>query len=599
MNRGKGYIGYRRLINYICLMLVLSILTTSCATVSKNNAISTNNEISSSQIIEDETVVSNASTQALNNKLGNIKDDKTAEDAVNEFINYMATRFEEPNSNLASQSVAIKSNQSVLKEYINVNRMAKQELAIRKGSLAIQSAENTSSLISASELAKQINSQNKDVYQVSAEEISTIRDAVRESMPNLATDSNNPLMSELEASIIIWTYGTGDDGSMAAGSIPLEQPLSDVLSQSLENSKGLKTQAIQWVAVVVVTLLVVGVACGVNYTVQQVYSVDIFGNKVHRDEEIKFCWKEKRGRGCRKRWVKRWDTRIERSYWYSYEDLLDAANYVKPYVDLKYGSNPNGLALLDNNNSINIASAGSGLTISASNSFVKFPWSSWKFHMRNGDLIFNKSSRNDIVTKFSYLTHVAMLYNKKDGTVFESVHKPDGANIYDIGENWGNDKYLYTVRRVGGLSAAETESALKKSLAKYAGSKYRPDMMTPQGGSKSNFLLSQVDKIRYYSEWSDKHNTDGIYCSKLVWLTFKDVYNQYGQKIDLDSNATRIDATLTEKFGDMHNVLYQWGLAEVDTDDYGMRVDYAFKGVSPDDIFESKFLDPFFVLVED
>ena len=102
-----------------------------------------------------------------------------------------------------------------------------------------------------------------------------------------------------------------------------------------------------------------------------------------------------------------------------------------------------------------------------------------------------------------------------------------------------------------------------------------------------------------HSEWSDKHNTDGIYCSKLVWLTFKDVYNQYGQKIDLDSNATRIDATLTEKFGDMHNVLYQWGLAEVDTDDYGMRVDYAFKGVSPDDIFESKFLDPFFVLVEE
>ena len=34
------------------------------------------------------------------------------------------------------------------------------------------------------------------------------------------------------------------------------------------------------------------------------------------------------------------------------------------------------------------------------------------------------------------------------------------------------------------------------------------------------------------------------------------------------------------------NVFYQWGLAEVDTDDYGMRVDYAFKGVSPDDIFE-------------
>ena len=76
-----------------------------------------------------------------------------AEDAVNEFINYMATRFEESSSQEISQLGQQQSNQAILKQYINSSHMAKQELAMRTSNVSAQTKVSHFGLISAEELS--------------------------------------------------------------------------------------------------------------------------------------------------------------------------------------------------------------------------------------------------------------------------------------------------------------------------------------------------------------------------------------------------------------------------------------------------------------
>ncbi|MSR88454.1 MAG: hypothetical protein EXS67_02230 [Candidatus Margulisbacteria bacterium] len=189
----------------------------------------------------------------------------------------------------------------------------------------------------------------------------------------------------------------------------------------------------------------------------------------------------------------------------------------------------------------------------------------------------------------SYLSHVAIFYNKGNinlpAQVFEAMM--GGVNRYDLGRNWGND-YLFSVRRIGNTSATKIANAVDASVSRWERSKFRPDLYTPNEGSTRPENLRIDQKIGYYKEWADKHNTSGIYCSKLVWLTFKDTSNDNGEKIDLDSNATRAKS----------NVPGSWLLFAADKGNNG-TIWNAFIGVSPDDIYDSKYLDSSFFFYKD
>ncbi len=558
-----------KIIRYVSGCLILMLVITSCGNHNQNKESLSQSFNHSSQIINDEEPVTNAAIQVLNNKVGKIHNTETAEDAVNEFINYMATRFEETSSQEISQLGQQQSNQAILKQYINSSHMAKQELAMRTSNVSAQTKVSHFGLISAEELAKQINKYDSYANQVTEEEIGAIRDAVRRSMPNIAVDKASPLMSELEASIVTWAYGTGDDGTMAPGSITLEKPLSKVLSQSLNDHNGIKSQAIAWVAVTVITMLVVGVACGVNYTVQQMYEVDVFGNKVKDDEIIKFCWKEKRGR----RTYTRWGERKETTWYYSMQDLKDAAESLEEAVYIHTNKNQNGIAVLPSSLNDNY------LGIAASNQSLEFPWEEKKDSLKIGDLIFLKSTRDDVISKFSYWTHVSMLYEKVgSGRVLESVPGILGTSVYELGDNW-DDTIAIAVRRILNISEDKVINAVKQSKRKWQLINYRPDKIRPE-------LVSINGKVSYYSDWSDKYDTSAIYCSKLVWLTFKNIKNDLGEYINLDSNVT----TFPDSYKRYGITLDSTKMNAPDTDDYGNTITNAYIGVSPDDIYSSKHL---------
>ena len=559
----------------LCGLIISAIFLTSCSNLSQSGS-------SNSQTIDDEIPVTNITTQTLNQKLGNISDETSAVDAVNSFVEYVATRFEEPETDgVTTQSGSQESNVDLLKKYFDITQIAQMELNLRTKGITAQSG-SEAGMLSAEELSGQINEQDTSGDQVNVKEIETIRDAIRMAMPNIAPDKNNLLMSQIEAHTVAWAYMTGDDGTMATNALKLGQPLPDLLSQARQNKEEITAQ----MGCIAGTILVLTILSGVDNAVAQTYGYDLFGNKVEVYEEKVFFVKVGRKK------EKRTKNEVVAKY-YRLSDLEDAAAEVSDYLTLNYGSNSNGLALIDNSNNdnISIASGKSGLSIQ-SNNFLDFPYSSWKNVIRKGDLIFKKSSRNDIVTDMSYLSHVAMFYqheSRDSAKVYESVSY--GANIYNLGENWVDlnsrqpNNYLFSLRRIGNTSSSTIASAIDTSVTKHAGTtKFRPDILTPNGGTTQPENLRIDQKIAYFREWTDKNSTESAYCSKLVWLTFKGVKNNSGVYIDLDSNATRAKSNIKESWALMGSDKGVWN---------------AFIGVSPDDIFDSSFLDTSFFYYKD
>jgi hypothetical protein len=190
---------------------------------------------------------------------------------------------------------------------------------------------------------------------------------------------------------------------------------------------------------------------------------------------------------------------------------------------------------------------------------ITFDWNQFRREGgHKGDLIFTRanSTGSNLVKIFSNWTHVAIAYDPYNQRVFEST--PDsGVDINETSRSWGIVCY-YTCKRLYNQSGWAIERAVDNAVTNFRYTKYVPQVRTTV--ALSVFLY----------KWSNKENTDSMYCSKLAYQTFKPLVN-------LDSNNTEI-----------MNYEYQ--------DNAPGAPMFSWIGVSPDDIYYSPYLGPDFCI---
>jgi hypothetical protein len=269
--------------------------------------------------------------------------------------------------------------------------------------------------------------------------------------------------------------------------------------------------------------------------------------------------------------------------YYSYEDLrnalkqrvFDFANNNRPsetLVALGYypyycatcGST-NKLTSLANSNPTGMGV--NNLTISANwndNIETTFDWN--KFYTANGSdpctLIFLRGNGKgaDIVKIFSEWTHVAIVDDPRNCMVFES--NPDtNVKINCAKTSWKNITY-YTCKKikmannpVNPVTIGQLTMALHDAENRYNNTPYFPQVQTIfdlLGG----FVL----------RWCNKDDQSSMYCSKLVYNTFKGL-------VDFDTKLTGVDSNI---IGDSSRPIAS-----------GF---FGWFGISPDDIYYSPSL---------
>jgi hypothetical protein len=539
---------------FIFLVFLLSLIVGCTPSLKKNNSFFTNFE---------ETHTPNANTQNFDQKLAAIKDQQSAQEAVDCFTQYVATRFKPVSANTLQANSSSNPNVSLFKNLLPTNSLAQTELNLRHASTASTSnitAFQENVTLSPSELAEKINATHPHGQLTTSAEISEIQKSVRQTIPHLAYDQNNQNMSPLEAASITWTYLTGDDGTMPPGT--LDNKNISNLDQTTLQEKKISSQCFWMVAFLIITI-----ADGINNTIIQLTEHDIFGNKIFEDEEVIFFVKF--GRQTQRR------SQVTRYYYYTMQDLQDTAAYFKPFVHIDNTRNKYGLAQLPSSPDQNSTYAKTASFKESDSPYLTLPMDRIAARLKIGDLIFHKSDQASMISNFSYWTHVAILKNIEKRKVFEAWPTYRGSDVYEIGENWQN-VIAFSIRRIKHVSSSTIEKALNDAIDLWRYTPFRHDMRYPEE-------LSFTEKIQYFRKWANKYDTDSMYCSKLVWWTFKDCCNIVDEKIDLDSNLVTLPA--------FHNNKFTYLLTSSDKNDDGYNVSRAFIGVAPDDIYGSKHLD--------
>ena len=246
---------------------------------------------------------------------------------------------------------------------------------------------------------------------------------------------------------------------------------------------------------------------------------------------------------------------------YTYEDLV---NFLKTDVTNincdKSIRPPDALADLPESPVSDVTYARMKANSAATNPHFQFNWNEIP-NFEKGLLVFQRSDSwvGRCEQFFSSFTHVSIIYDWKNKTVFESLRFTDkdgklydGVGVYPSDKTW-NEICTLSIKKVNNVNDAGywTDLANKQ----YAGLPYFPKVSS----------LVQLDG--FYTRWADKWNLESMYCSKLVWRTFKDA------GVDLDSNATC--SWTHNNFGYNNN-----------------EPGYGWIGVSPDDIYYSQYLGP-------
>lgn len=173
-------------------------------------------------------------------KLSQIENQETAEDAVNYFADYaISNRVErtytpkQKTSTLVAASIKSTSpiDSSVLSSFATIEAKArgKSNNSHISQSLRVQSLEEDDDLITITKLTSVVNQLKvaEEVSGFSEEEIRNNQRIIRENIPHLAS-TDSELMTPLEASVIMYYIVTGDDGSKPQGSSPLTADNEDI-----------------------------------------------------------------------------------------------------------------------------------------------------------------------------------------------------------------------------------------------------------------------------------------------------------------------------------------------------------------------------------
>lgn len=509
--------------------------------------------------------VANTLTLEVNQQLQSAQDVKGIERAINTVFEYAASRSYPVTTEGSGKDVSVATTKLSAVDFsrsLNITSIAAKEFQLRSEKKSGAGALQSSLLTSLGDAAEQIKQAGK--ADVSEDYLKTIQAEVRAAMPNVAIDKENNSMGPLESIIVTYVAITGDDGTAEPGSIPVNQPILEN-SEPTQQLTSARAQFLDWIILAVATYIVI------DGNHQKETQYDIFGNPVGEYQYRLFSV----GYG-RKEWRRSGTTNF-----YTMQHLFDASATMANNFYLYAAPGSALVGILPSYS--NVAGVGSPTVPSLPSSarVISFPWGSWKSQMKKGDIIFKKSSRDDVVTKFSFLTHACILSNTSDkGMVLESVYR--GVDEYVLGENWLDaqgrpDDYYFAVKRLGGVSQSTIENAVDSAKSKWAKKmKYIP----------KRTMGNRVDIIGFYRDWSSKYTMDSMYCSKLVWATYNGIRVEYGpyqgSYVDLDSDATQVTGTYASVIGDRY--------------DKNGSVSYSFIGVSPDDIFNSKYLNPYFGL---
>jgi|GEM_PF-2898449 len=207
------------------------------------------------------------------------------------------------------------------------------------------------------------------------------------------------------------------------------------------------------------------------------------------------------------------------------------------------------------------------LTVSQVNSLIKtqsWPYISIDLSQMaavDGDLLFvrsnGKGNNNSGYGKYIHMfisswTHVAIIYDWYNGEVMESM--PDAG----VGKGYPAEYNLVLAYASKSVVGADDVDKIKRLALKYKGRSY-----WPQDVDKN-----KKSKIQALKEFFDINNSSSMYCSKFVYLVFKD----YG--IDLASHRTK--TFLYDLKDGLNN----------------------FVGITPDDIWGSDKTTPYWDLVQ-
>ena len=173
---------------------------------------------------------------------------------------------------------------------------------------------------------------------------------------------------------------------------------------------------------------------------------------------------------------------------------------------------------------------------------------------QKGDLLFIRGARgwaSQLLKHVSAWTHVGMVFNPAQGITYESLQEK-GVNLYTYSDHW-KDASSFSRRKVR-ISTLMIASAIDNSYQ---------SLVVSRGSDHIPYWPKVSKSLDYMRIWSDKNDSRSMYCSKLVWKTFR----TWGET-DLDSNIT---------------CSYSMG----QRDGLNPR---AWIGVSPDDVYASRAL---------
>jgi hypothetical protein len=188
---------------------------------------------------------------------------------------------------------------------------------------------------------------------------------------------------------------------------------------------------------------------------------------------------------------------------------------------------------------------------------IDFDWN--RFYNEGGetgDLIFTRSNFTgaDIVKIFSNWTHVAIAFDWHIKQVFEST--PDtGVDLNYTSSSWGKVCY-YTCKKIVTVDRPTIVNALNQAISLYRYKLYFPNILVSSGNESM------------LTKWSDKYDLDSMYCSKLVYHTYRNI-------VDLDTNNTSVYSPFL-------------------MDRTPAAPAFSWIGVSPDDLYYSSCLGPDF-----
>jgi Permuted papain-like amidase enzyme, YaeF/YiiX, C92 family len=182
---------------------------------------------------------------------------------------------------------------------------------------------------------------------------------------------------------------------------------------------------------------------------------------------------------------------------------------------------------------------------------INVDWDVFKAASVKGDLLFSRANGQvpDFIKLFSNWTHVAIVYSPADETVLEAT-LINGVQVDNAPDTHTHITY-YTYRRLTNMSANSINTSVENAVKHYLGKPYFPQVSVSD--PITGFLL----------KWCDKDDMSSMYCSKLVYNTFKGYFNA-------DTDRTTVNSL-----------------------DLGRPIGgpfFAWIGVSPDDIYYSPAL---------